>query len=536
MKWEELTTPEAVLTAFEAGRHVEYTAFKKDDIDMPASNRPNSGGWVTAIQLSVEEIVDELRKGRYRALIEDPEASADPFGRAASDALNHPSRIGIVRVYCDGDGRISVERVSPDEVLAPEAGPESAHMQRDRNDADALVEAMDRHIALSSLEVRKACAPPVPDGFTPWYGGECPVPGRTKVTALHRDGTTRESNWADCLDWTHRGVYTDIIAYRVERPATCNPPLQVQPDTDDGIGAGRTVSRPGAERAYWEGGPQPEAKAGAGSPINPHHDYLRSYWQDGYDGKEFGACTGEAPMKAYDDGRRARSDYDAQPKPAEGGAVIVGGEVATHYCRKCGALWRHEGASSWQVPRREEPSCECSSWADEEMVAFAPAGSESAGYECRAHECRRVRVEMHGEIDRLRGDCAQLRRDLELRDRAKLGDVWHWQGDGSDNLQSMSGGMVVCIRADELRELVAGSGEAVAIPVGEVQAPSNAPATAWLYEPRNLPHGTKLYAGAAPADAEALIRECVPGGSICDPQQVADNIREYFSRLSGKGE
>jgi hypothetical protein len=72
-RYEELTTPEAVLTAFEAGRHVEYTAFKKDDIDMPASNRPNSGGWVTAIQLSVEEIVDELRKGRYRALIEDPD-------------------------------------------------------------------------------------------------------------------------------------------------------------------------------------------------------------------------------------------------------------------------------------------------------------------------------------------------------------------------------------------------------------------------------------------------------------------------------
>jgi hypothetical protein len=77
------------------------------------------------------------------------------------------------------------------------------------------------------------------------------------------------------------------------------------------------------------------------------------------------------------------------------------------------------------------------------------------------------------------------------------------------------------------------SGEAVAVPVGEVQHPCNAPATAWLYEPRNLKHGTKLYAGAPPADAEALIRECVPGGDICDPQQVADNIREYFGRLSG---
>ena len=38
--------------------------------------------------------------------------------------------------------------------------------------------------------------------------------------------------------------------------------------------------------------------------------------------------------------------------------------------------------------------------------------------------------------------------------------------------------------------------------------------------------------GAAAVDAyidvERLIRECVPGGSICDPQQVADAIRRYF--------
>jgi hypothetical protein len=43
----------------------------------------------------------------------------------------------------------------------------------------------------------------------------------------------------------------------------------------------------------------------------------------------------------------------------------------------------------------------------------------------------------------------------------------------------------------------------------------------------------RIFADGPPADAEALIRECVPGGDICDPQQVADNIREYFGRLSG---
>lgn len=33
---------------------------------------------------------------------------------------------------------------------------------------------------------------------------------------------------------------------------------------------------------------------------------------------------------------------------------------------------------------------------------------------------------------------------------------------------------------------------------------------------------------AAPVDVENLIQTCVPGGSICDPQAVADSIRRYF--------
>jgi hypothetical protein len=31
-------------------------------------------------------------------------------------------------------------------------------------------------------------------------------------------------------------------------------------------------------------------------------------------------------------------------------------------------------------------------------------------------------------------------------------------------------------------------------------------------------------------EPEDLIRSCVPGGSSCDPQQVADAIRAYFAR------
>lgn len=29
------------------------------------------------------------------------------------------------------------------------------------------------------------------------------------------------------------------------------------------------------------------------------------------------------------------------------------------------------------------------------------------------------------------------------------------------------------------------------------------------------------------ATAEAIIRDCIPGGSVCDPQQVADAIRAW---------
>lgn len=37
-------------------------------------------------------------------------------------------------------------------------------------------------------------------------------------------------------------------------------------------------------------------------------------------------------------------------------------------------------------------------------------------------------------------------------------------------------------------------------------------------------------------DIERLIHECVPGGDICDPQQVADAIREYAAAARTVGE
>jgi hypothetical protein len=65
MRYEELTTPEAVLAAFEAGRHVEYMA-------------PTRGGraamWLSArVGLAQDEVGDLVVDGYiFRALIEEP--------------------------------------------------------------------------------------------------------------------------------------------------------------------------------------------------------------------------------------------------------------------------------------------------------------------------------------------------------------------------------------------------------------------------------------------------------------------------------
>lgn len=55
------------------------------------------------------------------------------------------------------------------------------------------------------------------------------------------------------------------------------------------------------------------------------------------------------------------------------------------------------------------------------------------------------------------------------------------------------------------------------------------------------PHGVHAYGSVllpaperpcvpAPTDVEQMLHDCVPGGSICDPQAVADSIREWFDR------
>jgi hypothetical protein len=59
-------------------------------------------------------------------------------------------------------------------------------------------------------------------------------------------------------------------------------------------------------------------------PVNPHKDYLKSYWEDGFAGKPLSACTGQSPMSAYFDGKRARESMltvPTAPVPLTDGVV-----------------------------------------------------------------------------------------------------------------------------------------------------------------------------------------------------------------------
>jgi hypothetical protein len=56
-----------------------------------------------------------------------------------------------------------------------------------------------------------------------------------------------------------------------------------------------------------------------------------------------------------------------------------------------------------------------------------------------------------------------LRAAANLRHQHDTGDVWFWQGDGTDHPESMSNGMAVVLRADHLRAMLSGCNVAVVV-------------------------------------------------------------------------
>jgi hypothetical protein len=60
----------------------------------------------------------------------------------------------------------------------------------------------------------------IPEGFTPWTGGKCPVDPDTGVDVILADGTSGGSE-AKGFDWSHvEGRSVNILAYRADKPQT----------------------------------------------------------------------------------------------------------------------------------------------------------------------------------------------------------------------------------------------------------------------------------------------------------------------------
>lgn len=71
----------------------------------------------------------------------------------------------------------------------------------------------------------------------------------------------------------------------------------------------------------------------------------------------------------------------------------------------------------------------------------------------------RARYGWQDEAQSLQRRLRSAESDIDLLRKHASNDVWHWQGDGYDRVESMANEMVVVIHAADLRELVAGRGE-----------------------------------------------------------------------------
>lgn len=81
-------------------------------------------------------------------------------------------------------------------------------------ECDTVEEAVALMRAMSNRMVMQA-----DDGWITWGGGECPVPGDTRVQILFRCETTDDFddavNCASDYDWQHSDDPHDIVKYRI---------------------------------------------------------------------------------------------------------------------------------------------------------------------------------------------------------------------------------------------------------------------------------------------------------------------------------
>ena len=73
------------------------------------------------------------------------------------------------------------------------------------------------HMA-SDRDLVEVTEPTIPEGWTAWHGGECPVHDRAQVEIICRDGIRMQPLSASSWTWKHNDNLGDIIAYRVVEP------------------------------------------------------------------------------------------------------------------------------------------------------------------------------------------------------------------------------------------------------------------------------------------------------------------------------
>ena len=123
-------------------------------------------------------------------------------------------------------------------------------------------------------------------------------------------------------------------------------------------------------------------------------------------------------------------------------------QAATKSIARGGKISRHSEMSVLVT----FPSCRQASVFEQAIQGEAPPGS--GGWQAHAEAMERERDHW-------------LERARTMHEHQR-GDVWYWQGDGCDNLQSLVNSLPVVIRADQLRQLVAGGVQALSAgPVGE---------------------------------------------------------------------
>ena len=156
-------------------------------------------------------------------------------------------------------------------------------------------EAIEHMIATSDAvceELSEAyTAPQIPEGFTPWSGGECPVSKDQVVELLFRESWAGDGNgraiyisdpadYADLTQWKHHGQGGDIIAYRVieapaeaERTEVDSPPTEQDRVEPAAFAPVNAIEDPDTDALMWANGFEADVKAKA----EPEQD-KRPFW------------------------------------------------------------------------------------------------------------------------------------------------------------------------------------------------------------------------------------------------------------------